>query len=72
MSKQIAWVLIIIGLWLILLGGYIVSQNPIYGTTTGGPLVTIGYNWTGFWVFSVPGIILVIVAIWQAIKNKKE
>ena len=55
MSKQYAFLLFVIGIWLILLGGYIVSQNPIYGNPTGGPIHTIGYNETGYLVFSIPG-----------------
>jgi len=72
MSKQYAFLLCIIGIWLILLGVYIVSQNPIYGNSTGGPIHINGYNETGYWVFSVLGIILVIVGIWQAYKKKEN
>ena len=72
LSEQYALLLIVMGVWLILLGVYIVSQNPIYSNSTGGPLVTIGYNETGYWFFSTPGLILVIVAVWQAYKKKEK
>jgi hypothetical protein len=70
MGASYPWMLFILGILLTFVGGYLSYSNPDYGVSamTGEPFIS-GYPWQPIFFLSIPGIVLVAVALWKAKKS---
>jgi hypothetical protein len=69
MGASYPWMLFVLGILLSFSGAYLAYSNPLLGITPTGQTYVYSYSW-GFVLFlSLPGIILVLVALWKAKKS---